>query len=56
MTKLSNFAIKFKDKCVFGFGKKDSKKRTRWWKKEFLLLEKTKHIQLMYIYLYFTAF
>jgi hypothetical protein len=41
MNKLSYFVIKFKNKCVLGFGKKDLRMVARWWKKEFLLLEKT---------------
>jgi hypothetical protein len=41
MTKLSYFVIKFKNKFVLRFGKKDLRKVAKWWKKEFLLLEKT---------------
>jgi hypothetical protein len=56
MIKLSNFVIKFKEKCVFGVGKKDLRKEVRSWKKEFLLFEKTKHVQLIYMYLCFATF
>jgi hypothetical protein len=41
------FVIKFKDECVIGFGKRDLRKGVRWWKKKFLQLEKTKHVQLI---------
>ncbi len=44
MIKISKFAIKFKDKYVLKLGKRDSKMVMKSWKKEFLLLEKTKHI------------
>jgi hypothetical protein len=35
MTTLSNFAIKFKDKCVLKLGKKDLRMVMKLWKKEF---------------------
>jgi hypothetical protein len=44
MTKISNLVIKFKDRRVLNLGKRDSKMVMKSWKKEFLLLEKTKHI------------
>ncbi len=37
----------------FKDGSADSKMVVRWWKNEFLLFEKIKHIQLIYLYLCF---